>query len=98
MLKSVLASIAAFGLAVAPIAAQAGTRAADAVVSLDLAAGQYQDDDICEDNDAGLSEDDWNDLCGEGGWWWLVGGAILIALGFVIAGDADEDNASPGAN
>ena len=35
MIKNLLASIAAAGLAVAPVAAQAGTRAADSGVSMD---------------------------------------------------------------
>ncbi len=97
MLKSLLGSLAALSLAVTPVAAQAGTRAAGAVVSLQMGEAELDDDDVCHDNDIELSIEDADDGCG-GGWWWLVGGAIVLGLVFVIAGDLDENNASPGAN
>lgn len=86
MLKSILASTAALGLAITPVAAQAGTRSADAVVSLDRAGAGI---------DQPASNFDGEDLRGL---WWLFGGAILAGIILVIAGDSDEDNASPGAN
>ncbi|QZH76390.1 MAG: hypothetical protein JY451_07620 [Erythrobacter sp.] len=88
MLKKIFASFAAAGLAFAPIAAQANTRSSDAVVSFDRAA-------VPVGMAEGVIDDDDDDF---GGLWWLFGGAIVVGLIFVIAGDVDEDNASPGAN
>lgn len=88
MLKKALALTAAAGLVIAPIAAQANSRAVDSAVSLDRAAmpvGAAQ----------GLSDDDDD---GIGGLWWLFGGAILIGVALAVMGDTEEDNATPGAN
>lgn len=88
VLKKALALTAAAGLVIAPIAAQANSRAVDSAVSLDRAAmpvGAAQ----------GLSDDDDD---GIGGLWWLFGGAILIGVALAVMGDTEEDNATPGAN
>lgn len=88
MFKNVLASLAAAGLLVAPIAAQANTRAADANVSLDVlaeidrapaAVGQYE---------SGLEDDD--DL-----WAWLLG-FLAVGGGIILLVESSEDDRSSG--
>ena len=87
MLNRTLASLAALGLAMAPIAAQAGTRAGDAGVSLDrMGASVAGAEAFANDDEDGVPLG------------LLLGGAILVVVLLIILGDADEDNASPGAN
>ena len=89
MLKGLLVTIAVFGLAVSPIAAQAGTRAQDNAVSLDPLMQTHHFINEDEVEGAGLFAD--------------MPPALLLALlvglagiGLVIAGDSSENNASPG--
>lgn len=88
MIKNFLASIAAAGLLVAPIAAQANTRAGEAGVSMEalarsaapVGAAEYQG----EDEDDGLPM-------------WIVIALFLAAGGGIIAAiESGENNKSPG--
>ncbi|AKQ40981.1 hypothetical protein CP97_01325 [Aurantiacibacter atlanticus] len=82
MLKKFLAATAAAGLVLAPIAAQANTRADTAGVSLDRASANMP---------AGENLGGGSDAL-------LILIALLIAAGVVVVviGDSDEDDASPG--
>lgn len=88
MFKSILASTAAAGLLVAPIAAQANTRAADASVSLapisDMASRQASPVSSADAIASGIPE------------WLLVLLFALIAAGIIVAVEQSEDDASPG--
>ena len=87
MLKTILASTAAAGLLVAPIAAQANTRAIDAGVSLapmaDLAR-QGSPVGSAEQLDGSIPE------------WLLVLIFAAIAAGIIIVIESSEGDASPG--
>jgi len=89
MIKNVLASVAAFGLVFAPIAAQAGTRAADSGVSMDAMARAAASVGTAEGH-------------GENGSTSGVS-TVYVLLGFLLAGagvffaiDGSSGNKSPG--
>ena len=89
MIARVLAMTAAMSLAVAPVAAEAGTRAMDSAVSLQPLTELHH----------GLNEDD---IEGAGIFADLPVGLLLgllaglAGIGLVIASDASENDASPG--
>jgi hypothetical protein len=87
MFKSILAGTAAVGLLVAPIAAQANTRAVDSAVSLAPIASS---DRIA--SPVGASEQLWEGFPE----WLLVLLFALIAAGIIIVIEQSEDDASPG--
>lgn len=84
MIKNLLASIAAMGLVFAPIAAQAGTRAADAGVSMDALSRTAAP--------MGSAEN-----VGDGIPMWLLILLFAAAGGGIIAAiESGENNKSPG--
>ncbi len=86
MIKNVLATVAAAGLLLAPIAAQAGTRAADSGVSMDAMARAAAPVDAAEyDTRSG----------GLGTVWWVAGFA-LVGLALVTAITSGANTKSPG--
>ena len=89
-LKTLIASAVAASLTLAPIAAQANTRAVEASVSLAALSVPNPQVGILTPED---EEDDET-----GAWLWIVGGAALFA-GFLILLESGEDEdpfASPG--
>ena len=84
MFKNVLASAAAIGLAVAPVAAQAGTRAASSLPTLETGSVS-----LGERTTAKVKKDE--NLQGSG----LIIGVIALAAGIagiVAAADDDDDD------
>ncbi|APE27320.1 hypothetical protein [Aurantiacibacter gangjinensis] len=102
-MKTPIAAFAALSLALAPLSAQANTRAADASVSLaGLAAApagifDNEDDEACERDDLDIDEFDGDDDCG-GGWLWVLGAAGVMALFVILLEDGEDGDffASPG--
>ncbi len=88
MIKKLLASTAAAGLVVAPIAAQAGTRAIDAGVSI----APVADAMARQASPVGESEQFWEGIPE----WLLVFLFALIAAGIIIVIEHQEDDATPG--
>lgn len=88
MIKNVFASVAAAGLLVAPIAAQANTRAADASVSLAPIANMA----ARQGSPVGSSEE----IVGALPAWLLAALFAAIAAGLIIVIEESEDDASPG--
>ena len=87
MIKNLLASIAAAGLVVAPVAAQANARAIDAGVSLAPIA-----DAVRAGSPVGATEANASELPE----WLLVLLFALIGAGIIIIIEHSEDDASPG--
>ena len=89
-LKTLIASAVAASLTLAPIAAQANTRAVEASVSLAALSVPNPQVGILTPED---EEDDET-----GAWLWVVGGAALLAAFLVLleSGEDDDDFASPG--
>lgn len=86
-LSHLLAASAAIGLAIAPIAAQANTRAGDSTPIYAMQGLPFVDVDDDDDDD-------------EGGWLRgiLFGGLLIGALGGVLIVVGDGDNQSPPNN
>lgn len=87
MFKSILASTAAAGLLLAPIAAQANTRAVDAAVSLNPIADAARSGSPIGNSEAmasGIPE------------WLLVLLFAVVAVGIIVVVEESETNASPG--
>ena len=96
--KSFFASAAAIGMALTPIAAQAGTRASDSTVSLaglsrqaspmDAFSGLGNDAHICAPRDR--AEDNVRNRCEL--LLWLGGAAVVIAVLIAISGGSEDDS------
>ena len=97
--KSFFASAAAIGMALTPIAAQAGTRASDSTVSLaglsrqaspmDAFTGLGNNDErICAPRDR--AEDNVRNRCEL--ILWLGGAAVVIAVLIAISGGSEDDS------
>ena len=96
--KSLFATAAAMGMAFAPIAAQAGTRAGDSTVSLsglsrqaspmEAFAGLGNDAQICAPRDR--AEDNARNRCEL--ILWLGGAAVVIAVLIAISGGSEDDS------
>lgn len=86
-MKNILAAAAAAGLAFAPIAAQAGTRAADSAVS--LSALSIDRSSAAIGASEGLGEDGDVTLL-------LLLGFAAVAAGIVIVVEGSENDTSPG--
>ena len=89
MIKNVLAAVAAAGLAFAPIAAQAGTRATDSGVSMNALssidrAGSPIGDAEMQSDDNGLPA------------WLLILLFGAAGVGIILAVEGSENNKSPG--
>lgn len=87
-MKNILAAAAAAGLAFAPIAAQAGTRAADSAVS--LSALSIDRSSAAIGASEGLDDDD-DDVT-----LLLLLGFAAVAAGIVIVVEGSENDTSPG--
>lgn len=91
MLKSSFGALAAASLALAPVSVQAGTRAGDAVVSMDRVGVQVLGAEQIRTRD----DDDDRRRFPFG---FLIGGAIAAFVLAIVLADKGEDNSSRGAN
>jgi len=89
MIKNLLATVAAAGLVFAPIAAQAGTRAADAGVSTNALASLERAPSPLGTGEA-MGDD------GDVPLWLLILLFAGVGAGIIAATDSSENNKSPG--